>query len=187
MRDVAQGGVVKAWLTLPRRIYLDTGTLQTMYDYGETLWENELFEPLPRDVKVPGLADEVTALRNIFLVNERAHFEFAVTEASLREVVARNEQGYTDWVVAVLDSWLVASEGEEPVSTSAFADRRFGNISVKDRRLLQDALDVGCDAFMTMERKLPTVALFVEKTTGLRIMRPTAYWAVLQPFANLYR
>jgi hypothetical protein len=69
VRDVAQGGVVKAWLTLPRRIYLDTGTLQTMYDYGETLWENELFEPLPRDVKVPGLADEVTALRNIFLVS----------------------------------------------------------------------------------------------------------------------
>ena len=68
---------MKAWLTLPRRIYLDTGgTLQTMYDYGETLWENELFEPLPRDVKVPGLADEVTALRNIFLVNERAHFDF---------------------------------------------------------------------------------------------------------------
>jgi hypothetical protein len=46
---------------------------------------------------------------------------------------------------------------------------------------------VGCDAFMTMERKLPTVAPFVEKTTDLQIMRPTAYWAVLQPFANLYR
>ena len=59
MRDVAQG-VVKAGVTLPRRIYLDTGTLQTTYDYGKTLWENELFEPLPRDVKVPGLADEVT-------------------------------------------------------------------------------------------------------------------------------
>jgi hypothetical protein len=95
VRDVAQDGVVKAWLTLPRRFYLDTGTLQTMYDYGETLWENEWFEPLSRDVKVPGLADEVDALRNIFLVNERAHFEFAVTEASLREVAARNERGYT--------------------------------------------------------------------------------------------
>jgi len=68
VRDVAQG-VVKAGVTFPRRIYLDTGTLQTTYDYGKTLWENELFEPLPRDVKVPGLADEVTALRNIFLVD----------------------------------------------------------------------------------------------------------------------
>jgi len=117
---------VKAGVTLPRRIYLDTGTLQTTYDYGKTLWENELFEPLPRDVKVPGLADEVTALRNIFLVNERAPFEFAVTEASLREVAARNERADTQWVYDVLDSWLVSSEGEEPVPTSSFEDPRFG-------------------------------------------------------------
>ena len=96
-----------------------------------------------------------------------------MTGASLREVAARNERGYTQWVYDVLDSWLVSSEGEEPVPTSTFDDPRFGNISVKDRRLLQDALDVGCDAFMTIERKLSTVALF-EKTTGLRIMRPTA-------------
>jgi hypothetical protein len=58
---------------------------------------------------------------------------------------------------------------------------------VKDRRLLQKALDVGCDAFMTIERRLPAVAPFVEKTTGLRILRPTTYWALLQPLAGLYR
>jgi len=82
VRDVARDPGVEAWLTLRRRIYLDTGTLQTMYDYGETLWENEPFEPLRRHCKVPGLADEIDALRSIFLVNERAHFAFAVTEAS---------------------------------------------------------------------------------------------------------
>jgi hypothetical protein len=53
---------------IPRRIYLDTGTLQTMYDYGETLWENEPFEPLRRDRHVRRLSDEVDALRNIFLL-----------------------------------------------------------------------------------------------------------------------
>lgn len=31
-----------------------------------------------------GLADEIDALRMIFLVNQRAMFEFVVTEASLR-------------------------------------------------------------------------------------------------------
>jgi hypothetical protein len=72
---MAQDAVVAAWLTLPRRIYLDTGTPQTMHDYSETLRENEPFEPLRRDRQIPGLADEIDALRNIFLVNERAHFE----------------------------------------------------------------------------------------------------------------
>jgi hypothetical protein len=53
VRGVARDAVVEAWLTLPRRIYLDTGTLQTLYDYGETLWDNEPFEPLRRDRQVP--------------------------------------------------------------------------------------------------------------------------------------
>ena len=58
----------------------------------------------------------------------------------------------------------------------------FGNISAKGRCLLQDALDVGCDAFLTMERRLPTQAPFIERATGLRVMRPS----LLAPWAALY-
>ena len=67
-----------------------------------------------------------------------------------------------------------------------FDDRRFGMISVKDRRLLQEALDWHCDAFMTMERRLPTAAPFNERETGLRVMSPTTYWGLLAPWAALY-
>ena len=51
-----------------------------------------------------------------------------MTEASLREVAARNERADTQWVYDVLDSWLVSSEGEEPVPTSSQggAQSRFG-------------------------------------------------------------
>ena len=59
-------------------------------------------------------------------------------------------------------------------------------ISVKDRRLLQEALDWRCDAFMTMERRLPTQAAFIERETGLRVMHPTSYWDLLAPMAALY-
>jgi hypothetical protein len=82
--------------------------------------------------KGAGPGDELDALRNIFLVNERAQFEFAVTEASLREVVERDEQGCTQWVHDVLNTWLIQSASEEPVWTSTLDDRRFGNIRVKD-------------------------------------------------------
>jgi hypothetical protein len=58
--------------------------------------------------------------------------------------------------------------------------------SVKDRRLLQEALDWRCDAFMTMERRLPTAAAFIERETGLRVIRPTTYWDLLSRFAWLY-
>jgi hypothetical protein len=90
-------------------------------------------------------------------------------------------------VYDVLDTWMVQSEGEEsPTPGSTFEDRRFGMISVKDRRLLQDALDWHCDAFMTMERRLPTAAAFIEQETGLRVLRPTVYWGLLRRFAGLY-
>ena len=178
---------MQAWLSLPRRIYLDTSTLQKLYDFGGEIFENEPFEPGGRAARVQGLADEIDALRMIFMVNERAMFEFVVTEASLREVVNRTRPGYTQWVYDVLDTWLIQSEGEErPTPGTTFEDRRFGMISEKDHRLLQDALDWRCEAFMTMERRLPTAAVYIERETGLRVMRPTRYWNLLSRFARLY-
>lgn len=114
MSDTAEpDDPVRAWLSLPRRIYLDTSTLQKLYDFGAEIFEGKPFEPGGRASRVQGLADEVDALRRIFMVNERAMFEFVVTEASLREVVNRAHPGYTQWVYDVLGTWLIQSEGEE--------------------------------------------------------------------------
>jgi hypothetical protein len=176
-----------AWFTLPRRIYLDTSTLQNLYEFGGVVFEEEPFEPLGRAAKVKGLDEELDTLRKIFRVNERASFEFVITEANFREVTQRGNPRYTQWVYDVLDTWLVQAEGEGPPDLGTqLDDRRFGMISVKDRRLLQDALDWGCDAFMTMERRLLTAAAFIERQTVLRIMRPTTYWKLLEPWAALY-
>jgi hypothetical protein len=97
----ARNDRVGAWLSLPRRIYLDTSTLQKLYDFGDAIFEGEPFEP---GGPGPGLADEIDALPMIFMVKERAMFEFVVTEASLGAVVNRTRSGYTQWVYDVLDS-----------------------------------------------------------------------------------
>jgi hypothetical protein len=175
----------------PSRIYLDTSVLQTVYDCGEVIWEGERFQPTGRAARVEGLHEEINALRMIFLVNQRAGFEFVVTEASLREVQGRNRPGYTQWVLDVQDTWLIQFlEHREPTNAERVCalvnNPRFGNISVKDRMLLQDAVDTGCDAFLTMEVKLPRNDKFIERETGLRIMRPTTYWSLLDRWANLY-
>ena len=95
---------------------------------------------------------------------------------------------FTQWVYDVLDTWLIQSEGEEPPAPGTILENpRFGMISVKDRQLLQEALDWRCDAFLTMERRLPTAAAFVEQETGLRIMRPTTHCGLLDRWAQLYR
>jgi hypothetical protein len=105
---------VEAWLSLPRRIYLDTSTLQKLYDFSGEIFEGDPFQPVGRAARVQSLADEIDALRMIFMVNERAMFEFVVTAASLREVINRTRPGYTQWSYDVLDTWLIQSEGEKP-------------------------------------------------------------------------
>ncbi len=177
--------LVQAWSSLPRRIYLDTGTMQALFDYGDVIWESDQFIPTGRAAKVAGFAEELEALRLIFSVNERAQFELVVTEASLREVMARGQHGYTQWVHDVLDTWLIQSVSEEPPSSTESFERP-GSVSVKDWRLLQDALALGCDAFLTMERRLATQADVIERATHLRVMRPSAYWNLFAPWARLY-
>jgi hypothetical protein len=54
--------VVRAWASLPRRIYLETSTLQTVYDYGEVIWDGVALELAGRASRVQGLAQEVDAL-----------------------------------------------------------------------------------------------------------------------------
>src|SRR4051794_23966403 len=80
---------VAAFAALPTRIYLDTSVLQHLFDFGGLLWDGEAFSPSPKAARVPGLADDLEALRQIFQVNDRAHFEFVVTAASLAEVQGR--------------------------------------------------------------------------------------------------
>src|SRR4051812_37819735 len=45
---------------------------RAMYDFGEVVFEAEPFAPTGRAARVEGLAEELVALHNIFMVNERA-------------------------------------------------------------------------------------------------------------------
>jgi hypothetical protein len=180
--------LVRSWQSLPRRIYLDTATLQTIHEYGWTIFEDEPYEPLNSGVAgYEGHEDQVRCLQRILAVNDRAHFEFVITQANLREAMAHDHGGaeYKQWVLDVLDTWLVQASGELPTQVPAAFDRS-RNISRKDALLLQDAVEYRCDAFLTMEKNLPTQANFIKRITGLRVLQPTKYWELLEPWARLY-
>jgi hypothetical protein len=89
---VSDDEVLRDWLALPRRTYLDTCTLQAMHDRGDVIWDGESFPPSGRAVKVKDYDKDLEALRMILLVNERAMFEFVVIETNLREVRRRNHR-----------------------------------------------------------------------------------------------
>jgi hypothetical protein len=118
-------------------------------------------QPTGRSAKDENLEEQLPSLSKIFQVNERAMLEFVATEATLVEVSDRGQPRYTQWVNDVRDTWLVQSAGSEvPPWGQTFCHRRFGMISRMDCILLQGALDLGCDAFLTMEKRLPRNAGF---------------------------
>jgi hypothetical protein len=62
---VADDEVLDAWTSLPRRIYVDTSTVQKLHDFGGEVFEGEPFVPVGRAARVQGLAGELDALRMI--------------------------------------------------------------------------------------------------------------------------
>jgi hypothetical protein len=186
--------VVRSFAALPRRLFLDSCTLQVMLKFGEFLFEN--VPPLPQGPVIVWnrLLADLEALRCILRVNEGAGFEFALSDRSLAEVIEAGDSRYTQWARDVLDVWNItvstykdtAFTGQGMAVAAHLDDQRFGYLGAKDRRLLQDAVAMECDAFLTMEYKLPRNADHIESELGLRVLRPPEFWAILRPWAALW-
>lgn len=178
---------------LPRRIFLDSCTVQTMYRYGAFVFEHE---PLPEGsgiLGVPSARENLEALWLIFRVNERAGFEWMVSDRSFNEATGpRGCQSHAGWLAEVAHHAAVCladSGGLDALSIERAArleGRQFGYLSLKDRLLLQDAIALQCDAFLTMEKRLPRCADHLYRETGLLVLNPLTHWRMLEPWARLW-
>ena len=176
---------------LPRRIFLDSCTVQTLFEYGAFIHEGE---SLPSEDRIHAVTDGIEnleALRNIFIVNDRALFEWIVSAGSMDEGRARGNANHMQWLWDIADHSAICLNGDGPTAESeALARRldeaRFGNISQKDKRLLKHAVALRCDAFLTVERRLPTRAAYVKAELGISILTPRTHWHMLEPYAALW-
>jgi hypothetical protein len=188
----AKQALERPFESLPRRIFLDSCTAQTLRTYGAYIYEGE---PIPDSDRIHqvtnGLAN-IDALRAIFLVNERAQFEWIVSSGSMQEAHDKGDRGHMQWLWDIAHHSEVCLEGEGPTAESeALATRlsepKFGYLSEKDRLLLRHAIVLRCEAFLTVERRLPRNAAHVERELRIRILTPIAHWEMLRPWAALWR
>jgi hypothetical protein len=167
--------------SLPRRIFLDSCTAQTLRDYGGYINEGEPLDANDRIHRVTDGIANLEALRNIFLVNEHALFEWIVSSGSLDEAGEKSDPGHMQWLWDIADHSNVCLEddGSTPESESLAArldEPKFGYLSEKDRKLLRHAIVLRCDAFLTVERRLPRNAE----------LTPITHWQMLEPWAALW-
>ena len=182
------------FVSLPRRIFLDSSTLQTLDTYGAFIWDGYEIESNDQIWHIPDGIENLEALRNIFIVQNRADFEFALSKNSFIEVSAKGDAGYLQWAYDVLDHWQASLEsydgdpfsGEGIALASKVDSPAFGYLGRGDRGLIRDAVLLECDAFLTMERRLPKNAGHIRQALGIRILTPIQYWDLLRPWARLY-
>lgn len=179
---------------VPRRIFLDTCTFQALWDCGGYVFAEDEFPErtdyhpnhCPQVLKRADAADVLDCLRNIFLFDERAQFDWIVSRSSLKEVDDRGDQRASVYVRDIMDhSAICLSEnppGEEAARMAAYlSGPKCGFLSAKDRQLLEEAATAGCNVFLTIEKRLPRVAGTVIREIPLLITTPAGLWALLEP------
>lgn len=181
---------------VPWRVFLDSSTLQTLQDYREFIYDGGEIEPNDRIWSIPDGYRNIYALRQIMFVGNRALFEFVLSENSLQEVIDRGRDDYLQWALEMLDYWEghLAAYGEVgspflgrgEVLVEKTESNNFDYLSQKDAKLIKDALLLECDAFLTMERRLPKNAPHIERKLGIKVLQPIIYWDLLKPWATLF-
>lgn len=180
---------------ISKRVFLDSSTLQTLQDYGEFIYDGGEITHENRIWLIPDGFKNLEALRQIIIVGNKGSLELALSFNSLKEVIDRNKHDYLEWALEMLDYWegcLAAYEDSSSafsgkgVSLSArLQGKQFGYLSAKDAILIQDAVLLECDVFLTMERKLPRSTSHLEKKIGIKVLQPIGYWDLLRSWATL--
>ena len=177
-----------------RGFFLDSCVLQLIFDYGECVFENIEPRPTRSIFRIPGGYKELRSIQEIFFVNQRAQFEFAISRHSVSEAAERGNSGHFSWVLEVMGYWeriLGNYENsllsEKSANRASLAEHRsLGYLSENDRLLLRDALSLECEAFLTIDYKLLKNSGHLHKKLGLRLLSPSKYWGLLKPWTTLY-
>jgi hypothetical protein len=176
---------------LPRRIFLDSCTAQTLRDYGGYIYEGEAISESDRIHRVTDGVANIQALRFIFQINERAQFQWIVSSGSLQEARDKGDPAHMQWLWDIADHSAACLQAAGPTAESeALAARldesKFGYLSWKDKLLLRHAVLLRCEAFLTVERRLSRNAAHIERRLGLRVLTPVTHCDMLRPWAALW-
>lgn len=181
---------------VPRRVFLDTSSLNFILEYGE-----QIFDGIASPENSSGrIIEDIDAFYNIFLTGQRANWQLAISPFTYREVIktqdAKKRYYLERWLMNVWDYWLnIIKTNNNLPSFMEAEDIKIKLLSsgvldvlpdVEDRVLLSDAIVYRCDYFCTRDWQTILKYRGHLETLPVKIITPSEWWCLIRPFAALW-
>ncbi len=192
----------------PRLIFLDTNIVQNLHTYGEFINDNSLEPAMATKLSAvgPRIAEDIHALSDFISLGQRAGWPIAVSSRTLGELGATTRPTkrvalvgwgselahfFTSYTEETKDQTAEFSYSE--LTHFTYIQRQYLSDVLKklpdesDRQPIVDALEYGCDLFLTMDYR--TVWRYREEVAqlGVQVMRPIEFMDYISPWAGLLR
>ncbi len=191
---------------LPKLIFLDTNIVQNLYSFGEFIFDRVSTPDLEKKLSTlgPRVTADIYALADFMALGVRAGWPFTVSPGTQRELRAiqdpNKRDALTAWEQRLADYCtenFEQSKGEAERlgygETTRFTSLQRGRIAdllkafpdKQDQQLFIDAVERGCDIFLTMDYKTIWQHRDRVKQLRLHVMRPVELLEYVRPWAGL--
>ena len=191
---------------LPKLIFLDTNIVQHLHSFGEFIFDRVSTPDLEKKLSTlgPRVTDDIYALADFMALGVRSGWPLAVSPGTQREFRAIQdpnkrdtliawEQRLADYFAENFDQSRGETEGSSysemthftSLQRSRMADLLKAFPDRQDQQLFIDAVERGCDVFLTMDYKTIWQRRDKVKQFGLHVMRPVELLEYVRPWAGL--
>lgn len=186
----------------PYKIFLDTNVVNKIVEYGEYFFDNHLDEEKLEVYSSIRSEDkeDIEALHDTLTAFKRICMSLYLSETTLTEIDNTREPNkrhhllnYAGEVFVHWREWgarEVNLQFDDAKSFKALVEKEALSLNYlrdyADRKLLAEAIVLGCQVFLTMDRKTIWSKRSKVELKGLRILRPSELWKELQPWVGLW-
>ena len=191
---------------LPKLIFLDTNIVQNLCSFGEFIFDRVSTPDLEKKLSTlgPRVTADIYALANFMGLGVRAGWPLAVSPGTQREFRAIQdpnkrdaltawEQRLADYFAENFDQSQGETEGSSYSETTCFTSLQRSRMAdllkafpdKQDQQLFIDAVERGCDVFLTMDYKTIWQHRDKVKQFRLHVMRPVGLLEYVRPWAGL--
>jgi len=171
-------------------LFFDTNIIQNLACFGEFIFDNYLSHDIESSIKKKfgsRMILELDALRQITFVLQRGSLPVAISVESLREILKTSNQSkrneLVNWGIELLEWWKINRKYMKSLNANQLENSRklvaSGKLdflkNYEDRLLIAEALTLGCDTFLTFDRRTILIHKKELAKFGINVLSPREF------------